>query len=56
MDIKPTAFIVACKAVFGFQPGQSLLEFKTEVSKLTPADRAEMAEGLSRELGKPVSA
>lgn len=56
MEVKPTAFIVACKAYFGFAPNQSLLEFKEEVSKLTPADRVELAPMLAAELGKPVAA
>ena len=56
MEEKVTGFIVACKEFFGFAPGQSLLDFKNEVSQLTPADRAEMAPLLSKLLGKPVSA
>lgn len=56
METKPTAFIVACKEFFGFAPGQTLMEFKEEVSKLTPADRAELAPLLAAAIGKPVSA
>lgn len=56
MEVKPTAFIVACKEFFGFAPGQTLLEFKEEVAKLTPADRAELAPLISHQIGKPVSA
>lgn len=55
-EIKPTAFIVACKEFFGFASGQTLLEFKEEIAKLTPADRAELAPMLSATIGKPVSA
>lgn len=56
MEKKAIAFIVACKKYFGFSPGQTLNEFKEEVSKLTPADRKEMAEGLSKEFGEEVAA
>lgn len=45
------AFIVACKEFFGFLPGQTLMQFKEEVAQLTPADRVEMAAGLSVALG-----
>lgn len=55
-EIKPTGFIVACKEYFGFAPNQTLLQFKEEVSMLTPADRAELAPMLAKELGKPVAA
>lgn len=48
------AFIVAAKEFFGFQPGQTLMQFKEEVAQLTPADRAELAVGLSAALGVPV--
>lgn len=43
---EPIGFIVACKDFFGFLPGQTLLTFKEEVAKLTPADKAEMHAGL----------
>lgn len=56
MQATQKAFIVACKDFFGFKPGQTLLEFKEEVSQLTPADRVEMAEGLSKALGVQVKA
>lgn len=56
MELKPTSFIVACKEYFGFTPGQTLLQFKEEIAALTPKDRADLAEGLSAALGKPVSA
>lgn len=39
-------FIVACKDFFDFLPGQTLLEFKDEVAKLTPQDKAEIRTGL----------
>lgn len=52
--LEPKGFIVACKDYFGFAPGQSLLDFKNEVAKLTPADRAELAPMLAKELGYPV--
>ena len=39
-------FIAACKAFFGFLPGQTMLEFRDEVQKLTDKDRAEIREGL----------
>lgn len=55
MEVKPTAFIVACKEFFGFKPGQTLLEFKEEIAELTPQDRAELAPLLAHAIGKPVS-
>lgn len=55
METKPTAFIVACKQFFGFLPNQTLAEFKEEVQRLTPADRAELAPLLAKEIGKEVS-
>lgn len=53
--VKPTAFVVAAKKYFGFLPGQTLLDFKNELAKLTPADRAELAPLLSKELNEEVS-
>lgn len=50
MDIRPTGFIVACKQFFGFLPGQTLMEFKNEVAKLTPKDREDMIPGLEKQL------
>lgn len=50
------AFIVACKEFFGFLPDQTLMQFKDEVNKLTPADRVEIAAGLSVALGCEVTA
>ena len=50
-DEKKAGFIVACKAYFGFKPGQTLLEFKTEVQALTAQDRLDMIPGLEKELG-----
>lgn len=55
MEVKPTGFIVACKEYFGFLPGQTLLQFKDEVSQLTPADRTEMAPLLAQLIGRPVT-
>ena len=48
MNTPPKSFMVACKEFFGFLPGQTLLQFREEVAALTPADRKEIAEGLSR--------
>ena len=56
MEVKPTGFIVACKKFFGFKPGQTLREFKTEVKELTQADRDELAPLLAQALGEPVEA
>jgi len=53
--IKTTGFVVAAKTYFGFLPGQTLMEFRDEVAKLTPADRAELAPMLAKELGYLVS-
>ncbi len=50
MDEKKTSFMVACKTYFGFAPGQTLMEFRDEVNKLTPADKEEMRVGLEKEL------
>lgn len=55
MEKKSMAFVVACKKYFGQQPGQSLTEFQAEVRKLTPADKAELAPLLAKELGEPVA-
>jgi hypothetical protein len=51
---KPTGFIAACKEYFGFLPNQNLKDFRDEVARLTPEDRAEMAPLLPQLLGKPV--
>lgn len=61
METKPKSFVVACKSYFGFKTlpngqTQSLLDFKTEVQQLTPADRAELAPMLAKQLGEPVAA
>lgn len=52
---QPKGFIVACKDYFGFAPGQTLLEFKNEVAKLTPKDREELRPMLEKELGYPIA-
>lgn len=43
---KEMGFIAACKDFFGFLPGQTLMTFREEVSKLTVKDRADIREGL----------
>lgn len=48
------SFVVACKQYFGFLPGQSLMEFRDEIRKLTPEDREELASMLSEALGELV--
>ena len=49
-------FIVACKTFFGFLPGQSLLDFKNEVAKLTPKDKAELTPMLEKALDCKIKA
>jgi hypothetical protein len=46
--IPPKSFMVACKEFFGFLPNQTLLQFREEIAALTPTDRKEIAEGLSK--------
>jgi hypothetical protein len=53
---KPRTFMTSCKEYFGFKPGQSLVEFRDEVNALSPQDRKEIAEGLSKHFGEPVAA
>lgn len=48
-------FMAAARKYFGFKEGQTLTEFSKEVKELTAEDRAEMAEGLSKELGELVN-
>ena len=49
-------FMAACRKYFGFKDGQTLTEFSKEVKELSAEDHAEMAEGLSKELGETVQA
>ena len=52
--MEPMSFVVACRNFFGQKPGQSLTEFQAELKALTPQDRREIAEGLSKELQRDV--
>jgi len=51
MTEKLVGFMTACKQFFGQKPGQTLLDFRNEVGKLTPQDRGDMIPGLEKELG-----
>lgn len=46
MAQKEMGFIAACKEFFGQLPGQTLVDFRNEVAKLTPEDKAEIRTGL----------
>ena len=46
MATPEVGFIVAAKEFFGFLPGQTLLDFRNEVAKLTPKDKEEIRAGL----------
>ena len=48
------SFVVACKEFFGFQAGQTLIQFRDEINGLTHADKVEIAAGLSAEMGVTV--
>lgn len=41
-NLKLVTFIQACKLFFGLLPNETLLEFMSEVKKLTPDDKAEL--------------
>ena len=41
-------FIVACKEFFGFADGQTLMDFRDEVNKLSPEDKEEIKQGLEK--------
>jgi hypothetical protein len=43
---KPLGLIAACKEFFGFLPGQTLITFRDEFSKLSPTDKEEIRAGL----------
>lgn len=47
-DQKEMGFIAACKDFFGFLPGQTLMTFREEISKLTDTDRKELRIGLEQ--------
>ena len=36
------SFMAACSRYFGKLPGQTLLQFRDEIAKLTPKDRADL--------------
>lgn len=40
------SFPAACRAYFGFQQGQSLVDFMAEIRELSPADKEEIAKGM----------
>lgn len=46
MPEKKYTFMSACREFFGLKEGQTGLSFGKEVQALTPADRAEITEGL----------
>lgn len=48
-------FVAACKQYFGLKPGQTLLEFKTEVDGLTQQDKLELRPLLSAAIGEEVT-
>jgi len=48
-------FASACKKFFGQLPGQTLQEFGKELQSLTPADKTEMADMLSVQMGETVT-
>lgn len=47
-NAKEMGFISACKEFFGMLPGQTLLQFREEIAKLTSSDRAEISAGLEQ--------
>ena len=46
MDTKEMGFIAACRDFFGSKDGQTLMQFRDECAALTPADKAEIRDGL----------
>lgn len=44
----PLTFTQACKAYFGLQPAQAMIDFAKEVRELSPADREEITKGLEQ--------
>jgi hypothetical protein len=52
---KNLSFVAAVRAFFGQKSGQTLLEFKDEISALTPTDRKELADMLSVALNAVVA-
>ncbi len=48
--------MVVLKEYFGFQPGQSLSAFNTEVRALSPEGKEELVTGAAKELGYTVVA
>lgn len=55
MEQKPIGFIVACKTFFGMKDGQSLADFKNEITALTPQDRLDLIPGLEAALGVKIT-
>lgn len=47
-------FVEACRTFFGLKQGQSPMDFLKEIKQLTPEDRKEIAEGLSKNLSQQV--
>lgn len=47
-NTKTMSFVAACKDFFGTKDGQTPLQFMKEVKELTPDDRVEITEGLTK--------